>query len=373
MDVRVPQNVRERHPSSGKLSSVPDPLHGRGVTGNPAGRFERFAVVDDPVDPDDDRPARPTELFRDTSKTVLTTNDSPDVPMDVTVNPYRGCEHGCVYCYARPYHEYLGLSAGVDFESRIFVKENAPALLRAELMRRSWTPQIIGLSGVTDPYQPVERRLRLTRACLEVLAEFRNPVAIITKSHLVTRDADLLHDLARVDAAQVMVSITTLDDGLARAMEPRAARPDLRLDALRVLSDAGIPTGVMVAPIVPGLTDHEVPAILRAAAAAGARTAGYTMLRLPHGVKDLFADWLDRHAPDRKARVLGRVRDVRGGRLNVSAFGTRMKGEGPVADAIRQMFTLHRRRAGLTRPIHLSTAAFRRPGAQAGLFDDEPA
>ena len=352
---------------------MPDPIveHGRGAPGNPAGRFERLAVVCEPVDDGDgeERPARPTELFRDTSKSILTHNDSPDVPMDVTVNPYRGCEHGCIYCYARPYHEYLGLSAGVDFESRIFVKDQAPALLREALAAKSWTPQLIGFSGVTDPYQPIERKLRLTRACLEVLVEFRNPVAIITKSHMVTRDIDLLRELAAHQAVQVMLSITTLDDRLAGAMEPRASRPGRRLDAVRELSAAGIPTGVMVAPIIPVLTDHEVPAILKAAADAGALTAGRTVVRLPHGVKDLFADWLAVHMPDRKDKVLNRLRAVRHGKLNESAFGARMRGDGPFADAIHQSFELHRRRLGLTKKIVLSSDAFRRPeGPQGRLF-----
>jgi DNA repair photolyase len=346
---------------------------GRGAPSNPVGRFERLAFVqepdDEPVGEDDVRPARQTELYRDTSKSILTANDSPDVPMDVTINPYRGCEHGCIYCYARPYHEYLGLSAGADFESRIFVKENAAALLRAALSAKSWTPKVIGLSGVTDPYQPIERQLRITRSCLEVLAEYRNPVAVITKNHLVTRDIDLFSSLAEYSAIQVCLSITTLDDGLARVMEPRASRPGLRLEAVRKLRDAGIPVGVMVAPIIPGLTDHEVPAILEAVAAAGALTAGRSVVRLPHGVKDLFAEWLDVHAPSRKEKVLNRIRSMRDGKLNDSTFGSRMVGDGPFADSIAQMFDLHRRRLGLTQRITLSAQAFRRPaGNQLDLF-----
>ncbi len=348
-------------------------LTGRGATSNPTGRFERLTVdldpePPDPDDPDGSRPA-PTECYRDTSKSILTENDSPDVPMDVTLNPYRGCEHGCIYCYARPYHEYLGLSAGVDFERKIFVKDRAPELLRAELMAASWTPKHIGLSGVTDPYQPVERAFQLTRRCLEVLAEFRNPVAVITKNHLVTRDIDVLQSLAADEAAQVFVSITTLDERLARLMEPRASAPARRLDAVRRLAAAGVPVGVMVAPIIPGLTDHEVPAILDAAAEAGAFTAGHNIVRLPHGVKDLFAQWLEAHVPERRDKVLSRVREIRGGRLNDSTFGARMVGSGPFADAIHAMFDLHRRRAGLTGHRRLSTAAFRRPGGhQQSLF-----
>jgi DNA repair photolyase len=348
----------------------PEITHGRGAPGNPAGRFERLAVLSERVDDDDERPPRPTEIYRDTSKSILSYNDSPDVGMAVYLNAYRGCEHGCIYCYARPYHEYLGLSAGLDFETRIFVKENAPDLLRQELLAKSWTPQAVGFSGVTDPYQPVERRLKLTRGCIEVMAEFRNPVAVITKSHTVTRDIDLLGELASHGAAMVMLSITTLDDDLAGVMEPRASRPQRRLDAVRVLAAAGIPVGVMVAPIVPGLTDHEVPAILKAAAEAGAITAGRTVVRLPYGVKDLFSDWLTAHFPDRKDKVLNRVRAMRDGKLNDPNFGSRMSGEGPFAESIHQMFELHRRKFGLARHVDLSTESFKRPpGPQRSLFD----
>ena len=346
---------------------------GRGAPSNPTGRFERLAFVQDPgtdtSDDDEAGPVRPTELYRDTTKSILAFNDSPDVPMDASINPYRGCEHGCIYCYARPYHEYLGLSAGTDFESKIFVKENAAQLLREALSAKSWTPQVIGLSGVTDPYQPVERKLRITRACIEVLAEFRNPVAVITKNHLVTRDIDLLAPMAKDQTAHVFLSITTLDDGLARVMEPRASRPGLRLDAIRRLRAAGIPVGVMVAPIIPALTDHEVPAILEAAAEAGAMTAGCTVVRLPHGVKDLFSEWLAVHAPLRKDKVLNRLRAVRDGKLNDPAFGSRMVGQGPFAESIHQMFDLHRKRLGLTQRLTMSTHAFRPVGGrQMGLF-----
>ena len=350
--------------------SEPLVLRGRGAPGNPAGRFERLAVVSERVDDDDERPPLATEIYRDTSKSILSYNDSPDVGMAVYLNAYRGCEHGCIYCYARPYHEYLGLSAGVDFESKIFVKENAAALLRKELMAKSWTPQAIGFSGVTDPYQPVERQLKLTRACVEVMLDFRNPVGIVTKSHTVTRDIDLLRELGKYRAAQVMLSITTLDDSLAEVMEPRASRPQRRLDAVRALADAGVPVGVMVAPIIPGLTDHEVPAILKAAADAGATSAGRTVVRLPYGVKDLFSDWLAAHFPDRKDKVLNRLRAIRHGKLNDSTFGERMSGDGPFAESIQQMFDLQCRKLGMTKKLGLSTDAFRRPpGPQRGLFD----
>jgi DNA repair photolyase len=272
-------------------------------------------------------------------------------------------------CYARPTHEYLGFSAGLDFETKILVKEDAPELLRRELASPRWQPRPVAVCGVTDAYQPVERRLRLTRRCLEVFAEFRNPVTVVTKSRLVTRDADLLAELARFDAAAVYVSITTLDAELARNMEPRATAPAGRLAAVEELARAGVPVGVFVAPVIPGLTDHELPAILRAAAAAGARHAGFVLLRLPHSVADLFDDWLRRHYPDRREKVLGRLRDMRGGALNDARFGWRMRGWGPLAEQVRALFALGCRRAGLSRDFPaLSAAAFRRPGGTQGLL-----
>lgn len=351
-------------------SEGPRVHHGRGATGNPVGRFERLGVITEPIDDGDERPPLSTEIYRDSSKSILSYNESPDVGMAVYLNAYRGCEHGCIYCYARPYHEYLGLSAGVDFETKIFVKDEAAPLLRTELAAKSWEPQGIGFSGVTDPYQPVERRLKITRACLEVMAEFRNPVGIVTKSHTVTRDIDVLQELARHRAAQVMLSITTLDNDVAAVMEPRASRPARRLEAVRALAAAGIPVGVMVAPVVPGLTDHEMPAILKAARDAGATTAGRIVVRLPHGVKDLFSDWLEAHFPDRKEKVLNRLRAMRHGKLNDPNFGARMAGDGPFAESIHQMFNLHCRKLGYTRKMELSIEAFRRPpGPQLGLFD----
>jgi DNA repair photolyase len=347
-------------------------FHGRGATDNPRNRFLPIAVERDAWTLAED-PAPDTVLLRDASRSVLATNDSPDVGFDVSLNPYRGCETGCAYCYARPTHEYLGFSAGLDFETRILVKQDAADLLRDELMNPRWKPQPIAMSGVTDAWQPAERRLGITRACLEVLTEFRNPVVVVTKSHLVTRDVDLLGELARHRAAKVNLSVTTLDRELARKLEPRAATPDRRLGAIRKLSDAGVPTGVIIGPVIPGLTDHELPAILEAAAAAGAVTASYILLRLPFGVKELFADWLERHYPDRKDKVLGRVRGVRSGRLNDPRFKSRMRGEGPYAEQIRSMFEVARRRYGLDRPREpLSTEAFRRlaPGGQGDLFSD---
>lgn len=340
---------------------------GRGAGINPTNRFETITVEQDPEVPSPERIG--TQLLKDASRSAITRNDSPDVGFEASLNPYRGCEHGCIYCYARPTHEYLGFSAGLDFESRILVKEDAPELLRKELSSPKWVPQTLVLSGVTDPYQPVERKLEVTRRCLAVLAEFRHPVAIITKNELVTRDIDYLQSLAEHGAAAVSLSITTLDGELARKMEPRASHPRERLKAVERLAAAGIPVGVMVAPIVPAITDHEIPKILEAAAAAGARTAGYVMMRLPGAVAGLFEEWLERHFPDRKEKVLNRVRELRGGRLNDPRFGSRMRGEGLFADQVRATFETFKRRYGLDqdRP-ELSTKAFRRPGEQLRLF-----
>lgn len=348
-------------------------LRGRGATSNPAGRFERLQVELEPealLDGEGEVVAPRTEYFRDDARTVLTRNDSPDVGFSVGLNAYRGCEHGCAWCYARPFHEYLGLSAGLDFETKILVKPDAPALLREALGRRGWVPQPIAMSGVTDPYQPVERRLRLTRGCLEVLAEFRNPVGIVTKSHLVTRDADVLAELAAHGAAVVNVSVTTLDAGLQRVMEPRASTPARRLQAIETLASAGVPVQVFVAPVVPGLTDHELPAILEAAAGAGACGAVFIPLRLPGVVATLFEQWLETHLPERKEKVLNRVREMRGGQLNDARFGSRMRGEGVFAEQLRALFHVSCRRLGLAGAPPLSTAAFRRPpaGGQLEIF-----
>ncbi len=492
------------------MAERPEPIRGRGTRGDPPNRFEPIEVELDPdgFAPDDERPDPRTQYFRDASRSAITWNQSPDVPFDASLNPYRGCEHGCVYClapdtpvlyadmtwrplgdvsagdvlvgfdehrpivgsrklrpsivqalwwsrqpslrlvsergeivttshhrwlsaddsrwwctdflahgrrlhrlslrgiaprgrattpervealergprrdvvdirtstgtffaaglathncYARPTHEYFGLSAGLDFETKIFVKSDAPNLLRAELASRAWKPQLVALSGVTDPYQPVERKLALTRACLEVLAEFRNPTGIVTKSRLVARDTDVLQELARHQAVSATLSITTLDPELARVLEPRAAQPRARLAAIEALARAGIPVGVNVAPVIPGLNDHEIPAIVAAAAAAGAGWAAYILLRLPHGVKELFERWLEDHRPERKRKVLSHIRETRGGKLSDPRFGSRMRGEGLYAEQIRELVELARRRAGLPqRGPELSTAAFRRPG-----------
>ncbi len=343
-------------------------MSARGADTNPPNRFERLAIVPDADDPGTVG-SEPTQFYRDQTRSIIARNDSPDVPFRYSLNPYRGCEHGCIYCYARPTHEYLGLSAGLDFESRIFVKERAPELLRDELRRRSWTGEPLAMSGVTDAYQPVERQLRLVRRCLELMADCRQPVMIVTKSALVARDADFLAELASVGAAHVCLTITTLDERLRRSLEPRAATSDARLGAIAKLAAAGVPVGVMVAPVIPGLTEHEVPSILAAAASAGARFAGYTMLRLPHGVADLFEHWLEQHLPGEREKVMGRIRQVRGGRVSDARWGARMRGEGPLADATAQLFAIARDRAGLDREFPpLSTAAFRKPWAAGSLF-----
>jgi DNA repair photolyase len=349
----------------------PPPTHGRGAPANPPNRFEPLWYSRDPEWSDPEDPAIETQFFKDTSRSIIAYNDSPDVGFDASINPYRGCEHGCIYCYARPTHEYLGFSAGLDFESRILVKEDAPELLRRELSSPRWKPQVLAISGVTDPYQPIERRLQLTRRCLEVLAEFRNPVVIITKNHLVTRDVDVLGELAPHEAVRVFLSITTLDGSLSRVMEPRASHPMRRLAAIEALSQAGVQTGVLVAPVIPGLTDHELPAIIAAAVQAGAKAAGYVTLRLPHGVGVLFEQWLSRHFPDRKEKVLHRIRAIRGGKLNDPRFSSRMRGEGIFAAQIAALFALACRKAGIDgRGPALSTAAFRAPSkAQLSLFE----
>jgi DNA repair photolyase len=349
----------------------PPPQRGRGAPINPPNRFEPLWYSRDPEWNGLEDPGLETQFFKDTSRSIITYNDSPDVGFDASINPYRGCEHGCIYCYARPTHEYLGFSAGLDFESKILVKEDAPELLRRELSSPRWKPQVLAISGVTDSYQPIERRLQLTRRCLQVLAEFRNPVVIITKNHLVTRDVDILSELSQHEAARVFLSVTTLDGGLSRVMEPRASHPLRRLAAIEMLSQAGVPTGVLVAPVIPGLTDHELPSILAAAVQAGAKVAGYVTLRLPHGVGPLFEQWLGQHFPDRKDKVLHRIRAIRGGKLNDPRFNSRMRGEGIFAEQIRSLFALACRKAGIDgRGPALSTAAFRLPSnRQLSLFE----
>lgn len=348
------------------VNSIPT----RGAASNPPNRFEKIHLEpDEDWNPEED-PLPHTQFFRDRTTTIITYNDSPDVGFEASVNPYRGCEHGCIYCYARPFHEYLGFSSGLEFETKIMVKENAPKLLREELSSPKWKPKVIAMSGVTDCYQPAERRFKLTRGCLEVLAEFRNPVAIVTKNNLVTRDIDILSRFVPFNGIAVFISLTTLDTDLRKVMEPRTSPPAARLAAIRALSQAGIPVGVLHAPIIPGLTDHEIPSLVATAVEAGAKYAGYVVLRLPHAVAPLFEQWLAQHFPEKKDKVLNRIRSIRGGKLNQAQFGVRMRGNGIFADQIDALFDVAVRKAGIEgNSPNLSVAAFRRPaGAQLSLF-----
>lgn len=345
----------------------------RGASSNPPNRFDEIHLERDENWNPDENPLPRTHFFRDRTSTIITYNDSPDVGFEASINPYRGCEHGCIYCYARPFHEYLGFSSGLEFETRIMVKEDAPKILQEELSSPKWKPQVIGMSGVTDCYQPVERRLKLTRGCLEVLAEFRNPVAIVTKNNLVTRDIDVLSRLAAVNAVAVFISLTTLNSELRKVMEPRTSPPAARLAAIRALADAGIPVGVLHAPIIPGLTDHEIPSLVAAAVEAGAKYASYVVLRLPYSVAPLFEQWLTQHFPDKKEKVLNRIRAIRGGKLNQAQFGLRMRGEGIFAEQIDKLFDVAVRKAGIEgNSPNLSTETFRRPGGrQLSLFAEQ--
>ncbi len=340
-------------------------VRGRGTALNPTNRFEQIIVeanLDDEEVQSSGEKQIQTQYFRDFSKSIISTNDSPDLGFEASLNPYRGCEHGCIYCYARPTHEYFGLSSGLDFETKIFVKEEAPELLRKELSKKSWVPKILIMSGVTDCYQPIEKKLQVTRRCHEVLLDFRNPVAIITKNKLVARDVDLFKQMNEYRGISVTVSLTTLDHTIWHKMEPRASSPESRLKTITQLAQAGIPVTVNLAPMVPGLTDHEIPALLKAGADAGAHAAGYVLLRLPHSVKELFEDWLIRHFPDRKEKILNRLRSLRGGKLYNSKFGERMRGKGIFAEQMEDLFRMGCKKAGLGyRDFELSTTSFRNP------------
>lgn len=363
----------DKRPASGFDPAGPWPVdvtalghqtRGRGARLNMAGRFERFgrSFLDDGWQGLEDLPPLRTEVMEETPRSIITRNESPDISFDRSINPYRGCEHGCAYCYARPSHAFMGLSPGLDFESRLFAKANAPDLLRRELSNPAYQPQTIALGTNTDAYQPIERSRRITRRILEVLAEFNHPVGIVTKSALVTRDIDILKPMAEKGLVKVALSVTTLDAKLSRAMEPRASTPGKRLQALEMLSAAGVPTVVMVAPIIPGLNDCEIETILKAAHAAGAREAGYVMLRLPHEVRDVFKDWLESALPERAARVMSLVRSVRGGKESDSTWGRRMTGSGPYAWTIGRRFELACQRLGFNaKRLKLATGLFRRP------------
>lgn len=338
---------------------------GRGAVSNPAGRYERDHR--EPVDDgwsvtDDDTPGvgPATIVTVDPARTIISRNTSPDIGFSASINPYRGCEHGCVYCYARPGHAYLGLSAGLDFETRLFARTGAPALLEAEIAHRGYACDPIAIGTVTDAWQPVERRLRITRGCLQVLASARHPLSLITKASLVERDLDLLAPMAAQGLVFAMVTVTTLDPALARLLEPRAPAPWRRLETIRRLADAGVPVGVSVAPVIPFVNEPEIEAVLDAAHAAGARYANHVVLRLPWELRDVFSAWLAEHFPDRAARVTARLRDMRGGRDNDPRFGWRMKGQGPFADMIRMRFDARLRRLGIGRE---------RPALRTDLFE----
>ncbi|MEM0968949.1 MAG: PA0069 family radical SAM protein [Verrucomicrobiota bacterium] len=353
------------------MNPIPDshasyfPPRGRGVTPNPTGRFEALHLEVSGEEAEDFRQTLlpefeeegsreetsstscQTTVLVDDSQTIISKNESPDIRFDRSINPYRGCEHGCSYCYARPYHEYLGWSPGLDFETKILAKPQAADLLEKELTSPSWEPQPLACSGVTDCYQPLERQHEITRACLEVLTRLRHPVAFITKNQLITRDIDLLSELAHYRGVTCVLSLTTLDPALARNMEPRASTPAARLRTIRALSEAGIPVGISIAPIIPGLNDHEIPALLEAAKEHGASFSAHSVLRLPYRLPELFMDWVDRLYPERRDRLEARIRAVHGGKWTESSFGDRMSGTGPEADSIHRLFRISAQKVGL--------------------------
>lgn len=351
-------------------------LKGRGAASNREGRFEsaRGETFDDGWTPDDE-PTSPveTQVTHERARTIISRNDSPDIPFDQSINPYRGCEHGCIYCYARPSHSYLNLSPGLDFETKLFAKTNAAELLRAELSKPGYRVSPINLGANTDPYQPIERRYRITRQVIEILAELKHPLTIVTKNALVERDLDLLMPLAKQNLVYVFLSVTSLDNRLASKLEPRASAPHRRIEALRRLSEAGVPCGVLVAPIIPMLTDRWLEGIIERAAQAGARMASYTIMRLPYELKDLVREWLELHFPERAEHVMSLIKQMRGGKENDPRFGSRMRGEGEFAALIRQRFSIAARKFGLTRTrdIALDCALFappRKSSPQADLF-----
>ncbi|WP_227257977.1 PA0069 family radical SAM protein [Kangsaoukella pontilimi] len=356
----------DRHPDFG--------ARGRAARTNRPGRFERHdrEAVSDGWDIPEDVPTLRTTVDLERPRSVITRNASPDVPFDRSINPYRGCEHGCIYCFARPTHAYLGLSPGLDFETRLIARPEAPEALVRELRAKSYRPAVIAIGTNTDPYQPIEKTHQIMRRILKVLRDFRHPVGIVTKGSLIERDIDILSDMARVGLTHVGISVTTLDPEVSRAMEPRVPAPARRLQTIRRLSDAGIPVRVMVAPVVPALTDHELEAILEAGAKAGAQAASWVMLRLPREVSELFREWVEEQFPDRAARIMGRVRSLHGGRDYDPEWGKRMTGEGPFADLVRHRFAVATRRLGLDQPLTpLRTDLFRPPpqaGDQLSLF-----
>jgi DNA repair photolyase len=351
------------------ITADPKRLRGRGAVSNASGRYEKESrvLIDDGWNSEDDEETSlKTEILRDSSRTIITRNNSPDISFSQSINPYKGCEHGCIYCFARPTHAYLGFSPGADFESKIFTKPNAAELLRKELSSPKYVPQVIAIGTNTDPYQPIEKKLRIMRSILEVLWEFRHPVGIVTKNAGILRDIDILAPMAEAGLVKVALSVTTLDRKLARVMEPRASTPPKRIEAIKTLAAASIPTAVMFAPIIPALNDEELETVLETAKDAGARSAGYVLLRLPLEIKDLFREWLEANEPGRAKHVMSLIRSMRGGKDYDAQWNTRMRGTGPYADMIARRFHLAVRRFGLNaehRP--LDTKLFTRP-AQPG-------
>ena len=357
------------------MTTFTQQIRGRGARSNRSGRYEAEVreAFDDGWTADEDLSTTiATTVSPERAKVIITHNDSPDVGFSASINPYRGCEHGCIYCYARPAHAYMGLSAGLDFETKLFFKPEAARLLERELGKPRYVPEVIHIGGNTDPYQPQERTLRVTRQVIEVLERFDHPFSVITKSALILRDREILAAMSKKNLVRVAISITTLDRKLARSMEPRAATPEKRLEAVRRLSDAGVPVVVMFAPCIPGLNDHEMESVLQRAAEAGARGAGYVALRLPLEIKDLFEEWLATDQPDRASRVMSLVRQIRGGKTYDSQWGKRMKGEGPIAALLSRRFATARQRYGLAAPLpDLDLTRFRIPpksGDQLELF-----
>ncbi len=347
---------------------------GRGAGFNPGNRFERLRIEDFPDDIAEDAPyiidengeeenfperKIPTQYFIDDSKSVIAKNDSEDLGFENSFNPYRGCEHGCIYCYARPSHEYLSFSAGLDFETKIMVKPNAPKLLEAELKKKSYVPDIIMFSGNTDCYQPLEKKLNLTRGALKVCLKYRNPVSLITKNSLVQRDLDVLKEMAELKLISVCLSITTLDRDLARRMEPRTSSPEKRFETIEVMAKNNIPAGVNIAPVIPGLTDEEIPAILKESSERGAIFAGHAMLRLPYSVKDLFLDWLKKEFPEKESKIINRIKEIRGGKLNSYEWGERLAGKGEFAEAVHSLFKMSCNKYHLNeKQVKLATSLF---------------
>ncbi len=355
-----------------------DPRKGRGAAINPEGRFEKVereayddGWMHDEEDDEGDGRALKTQIIEETAASIITRNNSPDIPFTQSINPYQGCEHGCSYCYARPTHAYRNLSPGVDFETRIFAKINAAELLRKELAKPGYKCEVISLGANTDPYQPAEKKLGITRAVLEVCAEFNQPVGIVTKNAMVERDIDILASMAQRKLVNVHLSVNNLDHDIARRLEPRCSAPARRLQAIRTLSEAGVPVGVLVAPVIPFLNDDQIEAVLEAAFEAGATQAGYVVLRLPYEVKTLFRDWLERHYPLKAKHVMSRVHEFRGGRDNDPNFGSRMRGQGEFADLLAKRFAIAKRRIGyeersrMMRNASLDTTLFRVPGCEA--------